>query len=1308
MGLWDNFGDKENEKKGLWDNFGTGERTYHYKPKVKDTNYGIGTPYANTSYKDAYTPKVSLDMPKAETSSFNMLSQPSKPTIPKFRRIDFTLTPEQQQKADEEVERINYERAFKKGTLLDKQQSVTKEDYIQALKDVATGRSFKRGLENLGNGIKDVGYAGKAGLQQVGNTLNNINLKFARDMQDQDQMLDNVVNDVQGWDRTNVNSKLVDNLNKSSLENQAKIQDTQAKIKNPNILTNAIQSIPNTVLVGGAGGLGAIGLGANANAQQEAVNFNPNISSSKRNLYGGLVGGTETATEFLPFSKLKKIGAGKGALKDLAVEMVGEYFGEGTSEVLSPFMEKVYNEDALDGWTWQQSLSDFNNAGLTGAVSAILLGGASMGSQKAIKSIKNKDYSPETIEQIKQEIEQVAKVELPTQSIKQVAEPNKTLPTPQELEQIVDTNKMVEPQNTEVDKKAENSPQIKPLTENSQQIIPKQPQNADMTPLMNDKGEMGTNEQTNVRKRLEELDNVSDMTAEQAESALAEINDMKEKGLLFDYNLQLFAEKVEQKIMKIRKTAQSIQNADFIPENLKAETKRKELQGDFDYEEIHNKDTLEEAQRQIDENYQGELEKFLSTTSLESATDTAKGQELLRRASIANDIDTYNKVSEKYARLATNAGQTVQAMSMLQRMTPEGMLQHGYHMINEGRKNNTAEKVDDVAKQIDDILNSDTTNKAKDINKMLNENTNISQKITLGKMGKKKFVDNLIRNKFTNEEVINHLKAVYKIEAFTNEEAAQIKKHMENAQKLEGREKDVEIAKALGIIADKVPKTKTEQFAALQRISMLLNPRTQVRNVGGNIGMTALEMVKEIPRIPIDALTSKVLGADRTATNYKMTDLSKGIKGAKKGLYEAYDDYIKGVNTRKDRGQFEVTNGKIFNENTKFKSVNVIAKGLNKANNLTSFLLSGGDRPFFEAHYEMEKSRLSRLDKYKDESKLEDVAIEIAEERTFQNRSWIANAATEARGKFGIAGRVVLPYSYTPTNIADKIFDYTPIGVTRTIGKNMLYDNFSKDGKFDQKQFTERAARNLTGTALIALGYELAKKGLLTGAYDEDDDVREFQKSVGMLDYAFNVDGKQYTYDWAQPVAVPFAIGANLFNADLSEYEMKETVWNKLIQANVESSNILLEQPLLTGLQKLFGGYGTDSMASNIMGLAKDTPTQIIPLLSLARQARKIQDPYQRQIDYNDTLQGLKNSLPKTSEDLPKKYNTLGEEVTYGKTLGERALSALLSPGQSSTVELSPVEQLFMDTYETTGDKTIFPRKPNKSYYKLTQNEISE
>ena len=112
------------------------------------------------------------------------------------------------------------------------------------------------------------------------------------------------------------------------------------------------------------------------------------------------------------------------------------------------------------------------------------------------------------------------------------------------------------------------------------------------------------------------------------------------------------------------------------------------------YEVKSNKKTYQEAQNNIkDLTYEERLSRsknLLNSNKKVTATDMAEAQIALLEAAKAGKIDDYLSLQQDIAIMGTELGQTVQAMSMIRKMSPDGQLQTLTKIVN--RKQKTGNK----------------------------------------------------------------------------------------------------------------------------------------------------------------------------------------------------------------------------------------------------------------------------------------------------------------------------------------------------------------------------------------------------------------------------------------------------------------------------------------------------------------------------------------------------------------------------------------------------------------------------------------
>lgn len=686
----------------------------------------------------------------------------------------------------------------------------------------------------------------------------------------------------------------------------------------------------------------------------------------------------------------------------------------------------------------------------------------------------------------------------------------------------------------------------------------------------------------------------------------------------------------------------SMLNSDAVPESMKKQIKRDMPT----YEPITNKETWERASSKVNSNPDRAVREYWENPVLRGADDTALGEALIVKSIKEGNISEANRLTADLAEKLTRAGQTVQAASMMKRMTPEGFLMYAQRQVN-----------------------------------------NINKEIDIGKFGKK----------------------IGKLQ-LTQEDSAKIIDFMSKAQSLEGRDKDVAIAQAAKVVQDKIPSSAMQKLKGFQIISMLANPKTQVRNVLGNVIFGGAENISNVIGAGIDKGVSKFTGQRTTL----LPDLKMQGKSMVKGAKETLEDSRLGINTSTSNTQFDIKPGQTF-------------KGglLGKIENVTGTGLQLGDRPFYKAAYdESLRQQMKIAGVTKPTQEIIEKATQLAEYRTYQDvnkvtqlfqgfQKTLNKVGTE---DFGL-GNVVMPFPKTPANILARALDYSPAGMFKVVR------SATKNG-FDQKAFVDSLSRSLTGTGAILLGYKLAKNGVITGQSSKDKDLASLEKSMGKTSYAFNttalkrlVGGKETavqegdvyrTYDWAQPISIPLAIGADIFLGGKDEKDAGAVAINALRSGGTT----LFQQSLLQGLQRFMGG---SSPVDNVAQTFASFPSQLVP--SLFKQANQMVDSSTREtydpnlLKYGANL--VKAKIPGLSNTLPIKYDTLGRPVKQFQGRNN-PYNVMFNPGYTTRYKPNDVEKNLYDLYKQSGDASILPRVAPKSVtykgrtYSLTPKQMSE
>lgn len=694
--------------------------------------------------------------------------------------------------------------------------------------------------------------------------------------------------------------------------------------------------------------------------------------------------------------------------------------------------------------------------------------------------------------------------------------------------------------------------------------------------------------------------------------------------------------------------ANSALNSQVIPDEVKNTLRENIPTG----KSQSNKEQLEIAINKISKGTAQEEWRSIVKNGLRTGEDTTLGEALIFNAVNNKDYDKATELTLDLAEVLVDAGRAVQAASILKRMTPEGMLKYAQRQVikyNQG--------IDDVAKKV--------TLTAEDSKYIVEQMQKVGQVV--------------------DENTLN----------------PELKKLSQSAKK---RVEDVELAKVTQFIANKFPSTGSEKFKALQRISLLLNPKTMVKNTLGNAIFATVDTAKDVSGAIIDMATTGVrkLAGDKTAQRTTLfptlNNLGTQLKGGAKGIKDTLQDAKLGIDTSITAGQYDLPTAKNFK--------NPILNTLDKT---TKTGLQLGDRPFFQAAYDESLRQQMKINKASEPTQdMIDIAINLAEQKTYQDSNAITQGFKQLQQglnnlgagmglgtkDFGV-GNIVLPFTKTPANILKRAVEYTPIGTVEAFAEAL------KGKKFDQKKFVDLIGRSVTGTSAILLAYDLAKEGILTGKPNKDKDVAAMERLAGKSSYAYKIGDTYHTFDWAQPLSIPLAIGADIFE----EGKTRKEAANIALEALKSGGSTLMKQSLLQGVQRLFGGFDP---VGGIVDSALNAPTQLVP--TLAKQSAQLQDStYRETYDPNaikQMIKQIKSKIPGLAQSLPARKDVFGRDMKQFQG-NNSFFNVMLNPGFTTKYNPEPASKLVLDIYEKSGETIQFPRVASKSF-SYTDNKTKE
>lgn len=526
---------------------------------------------------------------------------------------------------------------------------------------------------------------------------------------------------------------------------------------------------------------------------------------------------------------------------------------------------------------------------------------------------------------------------------------------------------------------------------------------------------------------------------------------------------------------------------------------------------------------------------------------------------------------------------------------------------------------------------------------------------------------------------------------------------------------------------------------ALGYTNMLSGTKTWIKNISSNVLIRPLELASEKIGGAIEGAFITKRTGNRTTDAPNRAERAAGREAFTGEIGQTMVDYfVTHVDTGHGSGFDLNHNNRTFNN-----------EWLQAYKNIVDFAMQVGDRPFWEQCYTEELAVIKRLGtKIPDTQRVDGREVKVlrdmtleemkteaavrATERVFQEDNNTVSAINSARRESPMIDLMItsiMPFLKTPTNVASRMMQYSPIGLARAIIQYGLWDGKRNGGaNFDQRKFVMNLGRGLTGTGVAVVGALLASLGAIQPGREDEED-----KKLGVIRKA---QGRSYsTYfklgDWeiplyfAQPSSGPLYIGAKIAWA-LEEMgddvNVPSLIGTVLYGSALETGNQLFDNSFLSGFSALFSGYNdVAGIASNIVeNIAENQASRLTP--SAIRALAKVTDPYVRDVYSQNAVKQFLNrqivqNWPLLRQTLPVKtditgdatlqngYYNWGQEnqnaalhflnafATPWTTLGEKndaALDTLIDLSyRTGETSFLPGEMVSASKYEVSVTKTL-------------------
>jgi hypothetical protein len=704
----------------------------------------------------------------------------------------------------------------------------------------------------------------------------------------------------------------------------------------------------------------------------------------------------------------------------------------------------------------------------------------------------------------------------------------------------------------------------------------------------------------------------------------------------------------------VSRTIRTVLEAKATPDAMIPTLERMVAKGDFSYDRYTDKQAISDAESRIKtEGWQKTLNKWKNSTKEGiSKENTAIGWALYNNAANSGDVETAIDVLDTIVKRQRNAAQALQATRLLKQQDPSTQLYAAQRSVEN--------LTEDLKKQYGE--------KAPDLK-----------------------IDRDLAEKFLNAK--------------------------DDDARTEAMK---EIYRDIG---RQMPSRFIDKWNAWRYLSMLGNPRTHVRNIVGNVGFVPAVTVKNVIGAGIESAANAVSGGKVGRTKAILTTKDAGLIKAAWSDYANIREqalgsgkYNDNVNVRQEIEEGRtIFKPKLLEAMRKFNSTALDAEDawfskphyaaalaqFCKANGITAEQVFGGKGIEAAREYAIREAQKAT---YRDTNAFSQMISDLGRYRGDNKMKRLGSTLAEG----------ILPFRKTPANILVRGVEYSPLVFLKSISYDLVQ---VQQGNMQATEMIDRAAAGLTGTGLMMLGLYMAKEGILRGSGGDDEKKKKFDELQGHQEYALELpNGTSITLDWLAPEALPFFVGANLY--EQMQANNGYLTMSDMLQAASNVTDPLLSMSCLQSLNDVFDAVGyassgdTNALTSAVASAATSYLTQGIP--TVFGQAERTGEST-RMTTYTDKNKFLtpdmQYALGKASARIPGvDYGQIPFIDAWGRTensggVAARAFNNFANPAYTSKVSGSKMEDELSRLYEATGETKVLPQRAPKFFTVNKENK---
>ena len=516
-------------------------------------------------------------------------------------------------------------------------------------------------------------------------------------------------------------------------------------------------------------------------------------------------------------------------------------------------------------------------------------------------------------------------------------------------------------------------------------------------------------------------------------------------------------------------------------------------------------------------------------------------------------------------------------------------------------------------------------------------------------------------------------------------------------------------------VAQQIDATWYEKLNNFRYLAMLGNPRTHVRNIVGNAFFVPVRAVKNTIAYGLENLAdSKVNGGIERSKSILNRNNANDVALIKYAMtdYEAVQETIL------SGGKYVDTFQGIDKHRTIYKT-----KILEAARKGNSSALDAEDAWFCKPAYANALAKWYKANgisaeqllagKVSEETiiKAQTTAIKEAQKATYRDTNkfsaWVSKLGKVDNKVASMLIEGILPFKKTPANILMRGFEYSPIGLIKSLAvgtkKVKAYVNGDVENGMSPAQFIDDVSAGLTGTALMGLGVLLASWGVLSGGEGDDEKQNYFDDLSGKQNYALSIGGLSITLDWLAPESMPVFVGVELYNSWSGKNDSANWVkglWSSLLSVTTP----VLEMSMLQSFSDLINNIAYVKGAEGMYRLISQTTSNYISQYfpTLFGQTERSFEEAQRETTYIDRNSNVGSELQymwgKIANKIPLyDFSQIPYIDAWGRTeetgnLFERVLNNFVNPAYVKKERSTEIDGELKRLYDL-GETSVYPSR---------------